>query len=185
MRFRVINLVAGVSLLACLAVGFQWLRSYKLADVFETGCARTDSGLVKIRLVRVYSVAGGVAVQVQRSVARPGVTAEEVNKVYNGVRWERSGNIHSSDYPYADPGAFSAKYFQGWGVQVGRYRRGPPAALHSVRVTVPYWLLATVTALLPLIRLLAAYRRRVQRRLTVGFPLSTTGKIAAEKAADD
>ena len=164
MRRRLFTLLAGASLILWLAVSALWVRSHWVADS-----------------IRWEQAQGGVVAKASRG--RLWVFQFHITqRTTEALRWERDkpGTIKTARPPWADS-YFSTPAFT---VRTGR---SPAVGMSYWDAIVPFWALATVLAVLPLLWLATRWRQRRRERVE-GFRVvvakGEAGPLAGAPAGD-
>jgi hypothetical protein len=146
MRRRLLNLLALLLLLLCVAVAVLWVRSYRVGSVF--GYYTELAGDGRYRSVSVGSWGGRITLVPLHSKFDDGLARGRFHA------WDDSRSV-----PQAIPG------WAGFG-----YRRIQGREMGWMEFRVPHWFVAALLAAWPVARFVRARRRKSD---PAGFPVAT------------
>jgi hypothetical protein len=166
MTRRLVNLLTILSLLMCVAALVLWPHSYRGNSRVTWRSVHYDGRLTEWTFVSIDSAAGHVCFSPWRHRVEP------VNwfRLEPGTRKRMFDTVWGGGRPHW-PG-FSGPDF--WGIQFRHFTEPytPPQVYEGWAVTLPYWLITPVVAVLPGV---AAWRWGRRRRRLAGGRCATCG----------
>ena len=142
MRRRLLNLLTALSLLLCVAVCGLWVRGYRHLDTFDLYVYAHATNPVDIYQFTLASGQGGLALGYDASRGR--YSAGDLGPVLRRG-WDVSHQRWDPEYAGSDDADAAKREWRAMGVRLYRYRSRRPDRDHSVWVTLPSWLVVTLT----------------------------------------